>query len=69
MKSLHWAFDRGLVSLTDSGDIITKERGIDDQIRRLLPTSGRAFLPVDANERPHPSYLAWHREHVFKISA
>lgn len=66
MKSIHWAFDRGLVSMSDGGRILTTERGIDSSLRRLFRSDGIALLPKRADERPHPAFLAWHREHVFK---
>lgn len=65
-KSIHWAFDRGLVSMTDEGRIVTTERGIDSSLRRLLLPDGLALLPARSDERPHPAFLAWHRENVFK---
>ena len=65
-RSVHWAFDRGMVSMSDDGHILTTERGIDDSLRRLLRTDGLALLPTRSDERPHPAFLAWHRKHVFK---
>ncbi len=65
-KSVHWAFDRGLVSMSDDGRILTQERGIDSSLRRLLRSDGLALLPTASDERPHPAFLAWHRENVFK---
>jgi putative restriction endonuclease len=69
MKSLHWAFDRGLVALADDGRILTVERGLEEPVRHLLAADGRAILPRHADERPHPAFLRWHREHVFKGAA
>jgi len=69
MKSLHWAFDRGLVSLADDGKILTVERGLDAPVRGLLRADGQAMLPRLADERPHPAFLAWHRKNVFKGAA
>jgi len=66
MKSMHWAFDRGLVSLSDDGGILTVDRGLDPTILKLLPGDQRAFLPEKADLRPHGAFLRWHREHVFK---
>ena len=66
MKSLHWAFDRGFISLADDGRILTVERGIDGGIRGLLRPGGTALLPEQADERPHPEFLKWHRENVFR---
>jgi putative restriction endonuclease len=66
MKSLHWAFDRGLVSLSIEGRILTVERGLDEPVLRLLPQDRRAYLPQNVDERPHEEFLRWHREHRFK---
>jgi len=65
-KTLHWAFDRGLVSLADDGRILTVERGLDSGIRRLIVPDSLALLPRNPTERPHPAYLKWHRENQFK---
>lgn len=66
MKSLHWAFDRGLVSLSDDARILTVERGIDEPVLRLLPQDRRAKLPPHPDERPHEAFLNWHRTNRFK---
>ena len=66
MKSLHWAFDRGLISMADDGSILTVDRGIDEPVRRLLSPTGKAFLPTAADMRPHPAFLLWHRTSRFK---
>jgi putative restriction endonuclease len=61
--TVHWMFDRGLISLSDAGDILLSSK-INDVagVERLLYPDGRARLP--ANEgRPHRRYLAWHREY------
>lgn len=65
-KTMHWAFDRGLVSLADDGKILTVARGLEDAFHRLLLPAGRAALPGPADQRPHHAFLSWHREHVFK---
>lgn len=68
MKSLHWAFDRGLVSLSTGGRILTVERGIDELVLRILPQDRRAHLPSHPDERPHEEFLRWHRVNRFKGS-
>ena len=65
MKSVHWAFDRGLVSLADDGMILTVDRGLDPSLRGLLRGDGVALLPSKIDERPHPGFLTWLREHGF----
>ena len=69
MKSLHWAFDRGLVSLSDDGAILTVERGVDASVLGLLTPDRKALLPAKADERPHAAFLMWHRSNVFKGAA
>lgn len=65
-KTLHWAFDRGLISLTDDGRLLKVERGLDGPLVALLPKDGAILQPESALDRPHPSFLAWHRSNVFK---
>ena len=61
--TVHWMFDRGLVGLNDGGDILLSRR-INDlaSAERLIHADRRARLPANENARPHPRYLAWHRE-------
>jgi putative restriction endonuclease len=66
MKTLHWAFDRGLVSLANDGRILTVDRGLDASVLRLLPQDRRAFLPEAPDQRPHHTFLEWHRTNCFK---
>jgi putative restriction endonuclease len=60
--TVHWMFDRGLISLSDAGDILLS-RKINDVagVEKLVYSDRRARLPENEN-RPHPRYLAWHRE-------
>lgn len=61
--TVHWMFDRGLISLSDGGDILLS-RKINDVAgaTKLLHADRRARLPVNEDQRPHPRFLAWHRE-------
>ena len=63
----HWMFDRGLIGMSDDLSILISRQVNDrDSVERLLPSSRRASAPADAALAPHPRFLAWHREHVFK---
>ena len=63
----HWMFDRGLVSLGDDLSVLVSRHVNDrESLDRLLRPDGKAIEPLDAALRPHPSFLAWHRENVFK---
>lgn len=65
--TVHWMFDRGLLSLTDDLEILIS-RAVNDQesVRKVLMPDLRAFAPLDPKLRPHPKYLGWHRENCFK---
>ncbi len=65
--TVHWMFDRGLVSLSDDLDILIS-RHVNDpaQVQRLLNASGKAIAPENPAYHPHPKYLNWHRENCFK---
>jgi putative restriction endonuclease len=64
--TIHWMFDRGLVSIDEDCRIVTAKNGVPDQVRALFNPSGKLILPNDGNMRPHPHYLKFHREQVFK---
>ena len=65
--TVHWMFDRGLIGLSDDLDILLS-RQVNDRagIEALINKTRRALPPVRAADRPHPHFLAWHREQVFK---
>ena len=65
--TVHWMFDRGLISLTDELEIVISRQANDAEgIRSLVNRTGLATPPARSADRPHPSFLAWHREHCFK---
>jgi putative restriction endonuclease len=65
--TVHWMFDRGLISLSDDLQILVSRQANDpDDIRALINKSGYALPPQRPIERPHPHFLQWHREHCFK---
>jgi putative restriction endonuclease len=64
--TLHWLFDRGLISIDDKYQILVAENQVPDQVRRLLNPTERLIMPNDQSLWPHPHYLRFHREHTFK---
>lgn len=65
--TVHWMFDRGLVSLSDAGQILLSRKINDvDGVRKLLHADGHARLPNTQHLRPHPKYLDWHRRERFE---
>lgn len=65
--TVHWMFDRGLLSLADDRRILVSRQANDaDGIRSLINETGYAFPPGRPSEYPHPSFLQWHRKCRFK---
>jgi putative restriction endonuclease len=63
----HWMFDRGLISLGDDLEIlISRQTNDPDGVRAFINRSGFGVPPVNQKDRPHPQFLAWHRENCFK---
>ena len=65
--TIHWMFDRGLLSIGDDFEILVS-RHINnvDEVDRLLVKNRQAHIPLKMSDRPHPDYLRWHREKCFK---
>jgi len=64
--TVHWMFDRGLVSIDDDYSLIIGKGGVPDTIGRMLNPDRRLRLPQSAEMRPHPQFLRFHRDHIFK---
>jgi len=63
----HWMFDRGLISLSDNLDVLVSRQVNDvESLWNLVNKTRQAAVPANPAHRPHPSYLAWHREFCFK---
>ncbi len=63
----HWMFDRGLIGVADNHEIIV-HRKVNDRtgLEAIINPSGRIIAPEREADRPHPQFLAWHREfHAF----
>ncbi|MBP1851193.1 HNH endonuclease [Rhizobium halophytocola] len=63
--TVHWMFDRGLLSLADDYEILCS-RHLNYDVSHILHRDLRARVPSDIHMRPHPEYMAWHRENIFK---
>lgn len=60
-------FEVGDISLSDDGRVLVSRHAVDhDRFCQLINSSGHANLPQRHRDRPHPRFLAWHREHRFK---
>lgn len=64
--TVHWMFDRGLISLSDEGDILLSHAINDiESVQKLINSDKKARLPGPPDHRPHPRYLHWHRSECF----
>ena len=60
----HWMFDRGLIGFADSLDIIIHRKVNDiEGVQAVINSSGKLLPPQREADRPHPQFLAWHRQH------
>jgi putative restriction endonuclease len=64
--TLHWMFDRGLLSVAEDHTILVSRNKVPTEVSdRLIVASRRLVLPKDQRDWPHPENLKWHRENVF----
>jgi putative restriction endonuclease len=60
-------FDRGLIGFDDDlGILVSRQVNDRSSIDAMINKTGRALAPERLALRPHPAFLAWHREHCFK---
>jgi putative restriction endonuclease len=65
--TVHWMFDRGLVSVDqDFSLLIARNSVASDIAKRLFVPDRRLILPGDPTKAPHQAYLNWHRMNCFK---
>jgi putative restriction endonuclease len=65
--TVHWMFDRGLLTVADDATILLSNHINDvDGVRTILLPNGRAQFPDNVHDKPDPAFLRWHRENCFK---
>ena len=64
--TMHWMFDRGLISISDKYELLIAEKRVPSQVMHLVNPDRRLIVPGRADQTPHPLFLRWHRENVFK---
>jgi putative restriction endonuclease len=61
--TVHWLFDRHLISVTDDYELLVAHNRVPSELLPLFADRmNRIHLPKEAGLRPHPSFLARHRE-------
>lgn len=62
-KLHHWAFDCGWISLTDDYEILVRDAPDLNGYNDFSPLEGDSIrLPGEEDKRPHPKFLAEHRQ-------
>lgn len=64
--TLHWMFDRGLVSVDNDFSILVAANRLPDAVTRLLREDRKLNIPQRPDMRPHPIHLHYHRTKIFK---
>lgn len=65
-RCLHWMFDKGLILVDADYRILRSRHYFQPQIDRLFIESRRINLPNSDNDRPHPEFLRYHRDNIFR---
>lgn len=65
-RTVHWMFDRGLISIDDNFRLLSAKGLLPDGVDRLFDPSGYIQVPDAAHFKPNPAFLHWHRENCFK---
>lgn len=61
--TVHWLFDRHLISLTDDYRLLVSHNKVPNELRSLFAQQlDRIHLPQDPKLWPHPGYISKHRE-------
>jgi putative restriction endonuclease len=65
--TVHWMFDRGLLSLSnDLSIMVSRHVNNPNDVHRVLGGRTTASSPTKPEYAPHPKYLEWHRANCFK---
>lgn len=64
--TVHWMFDRGLVSVAPDYSILIARTGVPEAALRWFRPDRKISVPDDPRLRPHPTFLEYHRQQVFK---
>jgi len=61
--TVHWLFDRHLISIDENYKLLVAHNRVPSELRNLFrPESQGLSWPKDPKLRPHPAFLAHHRE-------
>ncbi len=64
--TVHWMFDRGLISIADDYRILVAKNHVPDDALRLINQNRMLNLPMDQTFHPNTHFLKFHRDNIFK---
>jgi hypothetical protein len=67
-RSAHWAFDRGIFTISDQYEVVVNPKipsASVDRFPAIAMDRKKILLPKDEYYWPHPDALAWHKQEVF----
>jgi putative restriction endonuclease len=64
--TVHWMFDRGLISIGDDYRILIAKNHVPDDAMRLINRDRTLNLPKDQTLHPNMHFLKFHRDNIFK---
>ncbi|MDE2007581.1 MAG: HNH endonuclease [Rhodospirillales bacterium] len=64
--TVHWMFDRGLISIEDDYRLLLANGRVPDAMSRMIGPNQLLTVPPRLELRPHRHFLKYHRDHVFK---
>jgi len=64
--TVHWMFDRGLISIDDDFSLLLAKDRLPDTAVRLFNVNMKLLLPERLELRPHRQFLDYHRQNIFK---
>lgn len=59
--TVHWMFDRGLISIDDDYTLLIAKSYLPNTVTRLLGERPKLWVPERTELRPHPKFLEYHR--------
>jgi putative restriction endonuclease len=65
-RTIHWMFDRGILSLADTGEILMAKGLVPLPVQRMINPDRQVAFPKNPIFRPHPVFLKFHRENIYK---
>lgn len=64
--TVHWMFDRGLVSIDEDFSLLLAHDRVPDIVGRILNADRKLRMPDRADSQPHQQFLEFHRREIYK---